>query len=79
MQGKVGAEQDGKFGPKTDEAVKKFQTSAGLKVDGIVGPKTRAALKAKDLADKAVKVVGKKTGKGKERVPFQFKKKAESK
>ena len=31
---------DGKFGAKTEEAVKQFQTSVGLKADGIVGPKT---------------------------------------
>ena len=31
---------DGKFGAKTEAAVKQFQTSVGLKADGIVGPKT---------------------------------------
>ena len=31
---------DGKFGAKTETAVKQFQTSVGLKADGIVGPKT---------------------------------------
>ena len=37
---------DGKFGPKTEVAVKTFQKSVeGLVVDGIVGPKTAAALK----------------------------------
>ena len=35
---------DGKFGAKTEEAVKQFQTSVGLKADGIVGPKTWEAL-----------------------------------
>ena len=35
---------DGKFGPNTDKAVKKFQKSVGLKQDGDVGEKTRAAL-----------------------------------
>ena len=41
-------EADGKFGPKTEEAVKKFQKDKGLKVDGIVGKNTWTAL------DKAV-------------------------
>ncbi|WP_200327886.1 peptidoglycan-binding protein [Thiocystis violacea] len=37
---------DGIFGPKTDAAVRAFQTRACPPVDGIVGPKTRAALAA---------------------------------
>ncbi len=37
---------DGIFGPKTESAVKAFQTAAGLAVDGIAGPKTWAALQA---------------------------------
>lgn len=40
---------DGKFGAKTETAVKAFQTSVGLPADGIVGKKTWAAL------DEAVK------------------------
>lgn len=40
---------DGKFGAKTETAVKAFQTSVGLLADGIVGKKTWAAL------DEAVK------------------------
>jgi len=35
---------DGKFGAKTEVAVKEFQTSVGLKADGIVGPRTWEAL-----------------------------------
>lgn len=35
---------DGVYGPKTFEAVKKFQAKNGLAVDGNVGPQTRAAL-----------------------------------
>ncbi|MEP3431771.1 MAG: peptidoglycan-binding protein [Roseibium sp.] len=37
---------DGDFGPRTRDAVIKFQLTAGLYPDGIVGPKTRQALKA---------------------------------
>jgi peptidoglycan hydrolase-like protein with peptidoglycan-binding domain len=35
---------DGAFGPKTEQAVKQFQTDFGLTVDGIVGPKSWAML-----------------------------------
>lgn len=34
---------DGIFGPKTEDAVKRFQERHGLEVDGIAGPKTMAA------------------------------------
>ena len=37
---------DGKFGAKTENAVKDFQTKHGLKADGIVGPETWDALDA---------------------------------
>lgn len=35
---------DGIYGPRTERAVKQFQTNKGLTVDGSVGPQTRAAL-----------------------------------
>ena len=37
---------DGKFGAKTEEAVKAFQRANGLEPDGIVGKRTYAALDA---------------------------------
>jgi serralysin len=37
---------DGKFGPKTEAAVKQYQGAKGLTVDGVVGPKTWNALLA---------------------------------
>ena len=44
---------DGKFGAKTQEAVKEFQHCFGLVVDGIAGPMTWDALeKALALLDK---------------------------
>lgn len=39
---------DGDFGPRTEEAVKLFQQTAGLEVDGIAGYKTLKALNDKD-------------------------------
>ena len=43
---------DGKDGPKTQDAVRKFQASVTVKVDGIVGTETRQAL-MDELARKA--------------------------
>lgn len=43
--GNYGLDVDGIFGPKTQEAVKAFQKSAGIAVDGIVGPNTKRELK----------------------------------
>lgn len=40
IQEKLGVEQIGTFGPKTEAAVKAWQKSNGLKDDGIVGPQT---------------------------------------
>ena len=40
LQKKLGLEPIGNFGPKTEEAVKAWQTRNGLTADGIVGPAT---------------------------------------
>ena len=44
--GKTGA--DGKFGAKTEEAVRKFQRDNGLEADGIIGKDTWAALQSSE-------------------------------
>ena len=38
--GKPTIEADGQFGPKTEAALKEFQTATGLNPDGIAGPRT---------------------------------------
>lgn len=40
VQAILGLKSDGDFGPKTDAAVKAWQTANGLKADGVVGPIT---------------------------------------
>ena len=37
---------DGRYGPRTERAVQRFQSAHGLRVDGIAGPVTLAALRA---------------------------------
>ena len=44
VQTKVGVAADGVYGPKTEAAVRAFQSAHGLAPDGIVGPKTWRAL-----------------------------------
>ena len=44
LQKALGIRPDGDFGPITDQAVRLFQSGAGLVVDGLVGAMTRRAL-----------------------------------
>lgn len=40
MQKVLGVDADGKFGPKTESALKAYQSSKGLSPDGVAGPHT---------------------------------------
>ena len=49
LQEKLGVEAIGKFGPKTEAALKEWQLSNGLQADGIAGPFTLSKLGIEDL------------------------------
>lgn len=54
LQERLGVDPIGKFGPKTDAAVKAWQSANGLTPDGIVGPNTWAKLFGEGTTPKAV-------------------------
>lgn len=49
LQGKLGIEADGVFGPGTEKALKDYQQKHGLKIDGIAGPDTFASMGLQEL------------------------------
>jgi len=49
LQAKLGVEPMGNFGPKTEEAVKAWQSKNGLAADGIVGPATWAKIMGESI------------------------------
>jgi len=49
LQIKLGIDPIGKFGPKTDTAVKAWQSQNGLTADGVVGPSTWAKLMGENV------------------------------
>jgi putative chitinase len=54
LQIKLGVDPIGKFGPKTDAAVKAWQSSNGLTADGIVGPSTWGKLMGESTSSSQV-------------------------
>lgn len=54
LQNKLGVDPVGKFGPKTEAAVKAWQQANGLTPDGIVGPGTWAKLMGESVASAPV-------------------------
>ncbi len=54
LQNKLGVDPVGKFGPKTEAAVKAWQQANGLTPDGIVGPSTWAKLMGESVASAPV-------------------------
>lgn len=49
QNGKEPIKVDGNFGPKTEAALKEFQSASGLKADGLGGPDTKAQLEVNSM------------------------------
>lgn len=57
VQAKVGAAQDGVWGPETDAKVRQYQAGHGLAVDGVVGPQTWASMQSSAPAKSSHRIV----------------------
>lgn len=57
LQEKLGVDAIGKFGPKTETALKAWQAANGLQADGIAGPFTLSKLGIEALPQAAIPVV----------------------
>lgn len=55
---KIQVVPDGAWGPKTIEALKKFQQMEGLDVDGKMGPKTMAKLQSLGINQNIIQKIG---------------------
>ncbi len=52
----IAIEADGRFGPRTEAAVRGFQRAMDLRDDGVVGARTWSALLARDAAPSVIRV-----------------------
>lgn len=61
---------DGKYGPNTEAAIKKFQQDNNLQIDGIVGPETLKALRATNTSNRVGKKSARQTSSGAAGTPY---------